>query len=271
CFGMHAFEDFGGRLAVVTGAASGIGRDLMLALASKGANVAACDLNEGKLQTVVRKVQRLYPTVRVTAHVCDVSDRLNVRQFQNEVASEHNTDCVHFLFNNAGAVGGMSFVSSPPEEWERTFAVSWFGTYNCTREFMPMLLAADQGAVVNTASVNALWASLGSRTPHSAYSSAKFAVRGFTESLVVDFQRNAPHLSAVLVLAGHVSTGMPAPPRTWRRALDGEFADYEPVSSESAASIILEAVQRGEWRVVIGDDAAAVDARVRADPWSVYD
>ncbi|WGD36263.1 SDR family oxidoreductase [Lysinibacter sp. HNR] len=140
------------------------------------------------------------------------------------------------------------------------------GTYNCTREFLPMLLAADQGAVVSTASVNALWAGLGSRTPHSAYSSAKFAVRGFTESLVVDFQRNAPHLSAVLVLAGHVRTGMPAPPRSWGRALDAVFAGYEPVSSESAASMILQAVERGEWRVIIGDDAAAVDKRVRADP-----
>lgn len=243
----------------------------MLALVHRGVHVAACDLNTEKLQSAVRRAQRLDPEIRVTSHLCDVSDRLAVRDFQRDVAREHGTDRVHFLFNNAGAIGGMSFVTSPPEEWERTFAVSWSGTYNCTREFLPMLLAADQGAVVNTASVNALWASLGSRTPHSAYSSAKFAVRGFTESLVVDFQRNAPHLSAVLVLAGHVRTGMPAPPRTWKRAFDGAFADYAPVSSDSAASMILEAVERGEWRVVIGEDAAAVDERVRADPGNAYD
>ncbi len=269
--GVPPFESFRDRVAVVTGAASGIGRDLMFALVRRGVHVAACDLNAQKLQSAVRKAQRLDPKIRVTSHVCDVSDRLAVNKLQLDVAREHGTDRIHFLFNNAGAIGGMSFVTSPPEEWERTFAVSWSGTYNCTREFLPMLLAADQGAVVNTASVNALWASLGSRTPHSAYSSAKFAVRGFTESLVVDFQRNAPHLSAVLVLAGHVRTGMPAPPRTWKRAFDGAFADYEPVSSESAASMILEAVERGDWRVVIGDDAATVDERVRADPWSAYD
>lgn len=268
---MPPFESFRDRVAVVTGAASGIGRDLMLALVRRGVHVAACDLNAGKLQSAVRRAQRLDPFARVTAHVCDVSDRLAVSEFQRDVAREHGTDRIHFLFNNAGAIGGMSFVASPPEEWDRTFAVSWSGTYNCTREFLPMLLAADQAAVVNTSSVNALWASLGSRAPHSAYSSAKFAVRGFTESLVVDFQRNAPHLSAVLVLAGHVRTAMPAPPRTWKRALDGVFVDYEPVSSESAARMILEAIERGDWRVVIGDDAAAVDKRVRADPWSVYD
>ena len=121
-----------------------------------------------------------------------------------------------------------------------------------------MLLAADQGAVVNTASVNALWASLGSRTPHSAYSSAKFAVRGFTESLVVDFRRNAWRSvrgSSVGRSCEHWNARPAAHVEACTRK--GEFADYEPVSSESAASIILEAVQRGEWRVVIGDDAAA--------------
>jgi NAD(P)-dependent dehydrogenase (short-subunit alcohol dehydrogenase family) len=265
------FELFSDRLAVITGAASGIGLDLMLALVQRGVHVAACDLDQRKLQSAVRRAQRLDSEVRVTAHVCDVSDRVAVKGFQREVAREHGTDHIHLLFNNAGTIGGMSFVTSPPEEWERTFAVSWSGTYNCTREFMPMLLAADQGAVVNTASVNALWGSLGPRTPHSAYSSAKFAVRGFTESLIVDFQRNAPHLSAVLVLAGHVRTGMPAPPRSWKRALSGLFAEYEPVTSEAAANAILRAVEHGSWRVIIGDDAAAIDERVRADPWNVYD
>jgi NAD(P)-dependent dehydrogenase (short-subunit alcohol dehydrogenase family) len=268
---MPLLAGFRDRLAVVTGAASGIGRDLLFELVRQGAHVAACDLDGARLDAAVRTARGINPAVRVTAHVHDVADRAAVGRLQQEVSRAHETETVHLLFNNAGAVGGMSFVNSPPEEWERTFAVSWHGTYNCTREFLPMLLTADQGAVVNTASVNALWASLGSRTPHSAYSSAKFAVRGFTESLVVDFQRNAPHLSAVLVLAGHVRTRMPAPPRTWRRALGSLFADYEPVSSSSAADTILRAVARGEWRVIVGDDAAAVDERVRADPWTAYD
>ena len=96
-------------------------------------------------------------------------------------------------------------------------------------------------------------------------------MRGFTESLIADFRRNAPHLSAVLVLPGHVRTGMPAPPRSWKKALGGIFTDYVPVSSEFAARAILDAIERGDWRVVIGDDAAAVDERVRTDPWSAYD
>ncbi len=172
---------------------------------------------------------------------------------------------------NAGVVGGTSFVAGDRGEWERTFAVAWSGTYLCTRAFLPMLMAAEQGVVVNTSSVSCLWASLGPRSPHTAYSTAKFAVRGFTESLLVDSLAHAPHLSAVLVLPGHVRTGMPSPPRTWRRAFGSLFSDYQPVSSTTAANLILEAVRRGDWWVVIGEDAAAVDERVRADPWTAYD
>lgn len=268
---MQPFREFDGRTAVVTGAASGIGRSLLFDLVRRGVHVAAVDLSSTTLDGAVREARSIDDAVTVTGHLCDVADRDAVRRLRHEVAAAHGTDALHLPFNNAGAIGGMSFVTAPEEEWERTFAVSWQGAYNCTREFLSMLMASDQGAVVNVASVNALWASLGPRTPHSAYSTAKFALRGFTESLIVDFQRNAPHLSAVLVLPGHVRTRMPAPPRTWRRALGASFADYEPVSSASAAEAILRALDLGEWRVIIGDDAAAVDERVRQDPWSAYD
>ena len=110
-----------------------------------------------------------------------------------------------------------------------------------------------------------------SLSPHTAYSSAKFAIRGFTESLLVDLRTHAPHVAAVLVMPGHVRTGMPAPPRSWRRALNSLFADYQPVSSKQAANAILGSVSAGDWRVVIGQDAEAIDVRVRADPWSAYE
>jgi NAD(P)-dependent dehydrogenase (short-subunit alcohol dehydrogenase family) len=265
------FERFENRLAVVTGGASGIGRDLVLELVRRGVHVAVCDVDGDRLAAAVRRAGTVGPAVRVTGHVVDVTDVEAVHRFRDEVAEAHGTDVVHLVVNNAGIVGGTSFVTGPQVEWERTFDVSWLGTYHCTRAFLPLLLAADQGVVVNMSSVSGLWASLGPRTPHSAYSSAKFAVRGFTESLVVDFQAHAPHLSAVLVLPGHVRTRMPSPPRTWRRALGSLFADYEPVSSAAAATAIVEAVRRGDWRVVIGADATAVDERVRSDPWTAYD
>lgn len=268
---MAAFEEFGNRIAVLTGGASGIGRELLLQLVHRGTHVAVCDIDRAKLEAAARRARAINPEVRVTTHVHDVSDESAVEQLVNEVARAHGCDAIHLLFNNAGVVGGGSFVIGKREEWEHTFSVSWCGTYHCTRAFLPMLMAADQGVVVNTSSVNSLWASLGTKSPHTAYSSAKFAVRGFTESLLVDFRTHAPHLSAVLVMPGHVRTGMPSPPRTWRRSLDSLFAHYAPVSGEQAATAILNAVHNGDWRVVIGEDAEAIDARVRTDPWTVYD
>ena len=269
--GEASLVDLKDRIAVVTGGASGIGRELVLQLVEQGAHVAVCDVDRKRLDATARRARATNPQVRVSTHVADVTDEASVDLLVAEVAQEHASGAIHLLFNNAGVVGGGSFVTGPRPEWERTFAVSWFGVYHCTRAFLPMLMAADRGAVVNTASVNALWASLGPGSTHTAYSSAKFAVRGFTEALLGDFRVHAPHLTAVLVLPGHVRTSMPAPPRSWRRALGSLFAHYEPVPSATAAAEILDAVREGRWRVVIGEDATAVDERVRAAPWTAYD
>lgn len=268
---MAPFAKFENRVAVVSGGASGIGRELLHQLVRRGTHVAACDIDRDGLEAAVRRARAINPDVRVTAHVHDVAEETSVVRFAKEVAKLHASPAIHLLFNNAGIVGGTSFVVGQRDEWERTFAVSWFGTYYCTRAFLPMLIAADQGVIVNTSSVSGVWASLGAGSPHTAYSSAKFAVRGFTESLLVDLRAHAPHVSAVLVMPGHVRSGMPGPPRSWRRALKSLFSDYEPVSSKQAAEAILNAVGEGHWRVVIGQDAEAVDQRVRADPWTAYD
>jgi len=183
-----AFVDFEGKIAVVTGGASGIGRELLLQLAQAGTHVATCDVDREALEESAHRARARArtPEVRITTHTCDVADKQAVERFADEVAAVHSCDAIHLLFNNAGVVGGGSFVAGSSEEWERTFAVSWFGVYNCTRAFLPMLLVADQGVLINTSSVNGVWASLGPGTTHSAYSSAKFAVNGFTESLLGD-------------------------------------------------------------------------------------
>lgn len=268
---VEPFSDFDGLLAVVTGAGSGIGRELVAALARAGAHVAACDIRERSVATTAKEVGRRYPDVLVTAHTCDVADPDSVDAFRREVIDRHAADSLHVLVNNAAVVGGASFVTSDPMEWERTFDVAWTGTYRCTRAFLPLMMAAERGVVVNVASVNALWASLGSGSPHTAYSTAKFAVRGFTESLITDFAENAPHLSAVLVVPGRVQTGMPAPPPSWRRALDSLVGDVGPLSAADAAAEIMAGLRRGAWRILIGEDALRIDDRLRSDPESAYD
>ena len=100
--------------------------------------------------------------------------------------------------------GGSSFVSGDREEWERTFAIDWYGVYYCARAFLPLLIASADGVLVNTSSVNGFWASLGPGAPQTAYSTAKFAVRGFSEALIEDLRTHAPHVRVAVVMPGHV-------------------------------------------------------------------
>jgi NAD(P)-dependent dehydrogenase (short-subunit alcohol dehydrogenase family) len=200
-------DSFTGKLAVVTGGGSGMGRELVRQLAAQGCSVAACDLNaEAVADTAAMALASAPPGVRVTSHACDVADEGQVLRFRDEVLEAHASDHVELVFSNAGIGGGESFIASPREEWERTFAIDWQGVYYCARAFLPLLIASSEGVLVNTSSVNGFWASLGPGMPQTAYSTAKFAVRGFTEALIEDLRVHAPHVRVVLVLPGHVGT-----------------------------------------------------------------
>jgi len=309
-------DSFTGKLAVVTGGGSGMGRELARQLAAQGCSVAACDLNPDTMAETVALAQAEGPAeVRVTGHVCDVADEVQVLRFRDELLAEHASDHVDLVFSNAGAGGGDSFIRSRREEWERVFAINWWGVYYCARAFLPPLIASGDGVLVNTSSVNGFWASLGPGVPQTAYSTAKFAVRGFTEALIEDLRSNAPQVRVALVLPGHVGTdivtnslmaqGLPAPERMsdaqaeeiipplarnrliqagvlpegataddLRQFLvrgNADFRDKAPVSAAQAATIILDGVRAGAWRILIGQDATMIDERVRAKPEAAYD
>lgn len=197
-----------GKLAVVTGGGYGMGRSLVLQLAAAGCDVAACDLSVDNLAETKRLVSAASPDAQVSVHLCDVSDPSAIASFRAAVAREHATETVNLLFNNAGIGGGGSFVDGDRSEWERTFDVCWGGVYHMCREFVPMVVASDAGHIVNTSSVNGFWAALGLATPHTAYSAAKFAVKGFTEALKTDLEVNAPHVRCSVVMPGHIGTGI---------------------------------------------------------------
>ena len=115
---------------------------------------------------------------------------------------------IHLLFNNAGIGGGGSLFTNTREQWERTFNICWGGVYLGVRTFLPLLVKADEAHIVNTSSVNGFWASIGMGVPHTAYSAAKFAVKGFSEALINDLRLNAPHVKCSVVMPGHIGTSI---------------------------------------------------------------
>jgi NAD(P)-dependent dehydrogenase (short-subunit alcohol dehydrogenase family) len=200
-------ESFSGKLAVVTGGGSGMGRELVRQLAAQGCSVAACDWHpDAVAETAGLARADAGAGVLVTSHACDVSDEAQVLRFRDELLAQHGREHVDLVFSNAGVGGAGSFVKDDRKEWERTFAVDFWGVYYCARAFLPLLIASGDGVLVNTSSVNGFWASLGPGMPNHSYCTAKFAVRGFTEALIEDLRTNAPQVRVAVVMPGHVGT-----------------------------------------------------------------
>jgi NAD(P)-dependent dehydrogenase (short-subunit alcohol dehydrogenase family) len=272
-------DSFAGRLAVVTGGGSGMGRELVVKLAAQGCAVAACDVHQDAVtETAALARAGAGEGITVTAHSCDVADEAQVLRFRDEALAAHAADHVDLVFSNAGTGGGGSFISEPREVWERVFAVDFWGVYHCARVFLPLLIKSAEGVLVNTSSVNGFWASLGPGVPHTAYSTAKFAVKGFSEALIEDLRTHAPHVRVVLVMPGHVATNIVANslmalgvPEADALAANHGFYDSAPLSAAGAAAIILDGVRSGAWRILVGKDAQRLDKFVRAHPDDAYD
>ncbi|MEO8812258.1 MAG: SDR family oxidoreductase [Caulobacteraceae bacterium] len=304
-------KDFTGKLAVITGGGSGMGREFARQLAAEGCNVAMCDVSETNMAATRAICLDGAPQgTRVTTHKADVSVEDQVLNFRAAVAAEQDTDKIHLLFNNAGIGGGGGFVSGDRGEWEKTFNVVWGGVYLCTRAFMPMLMNAAEAHIVNTSSVNGFWASLGPNIPHTAYAAAKFAVKGFTEALITDLALNAPHIKCSVVMPGHIGTEIVANSRRVLTGSDSDtveapaiaqararmvamgmaaahlsdeavaaliaeqarrFRDEAPMTAAAAATVILDGVKAEQWRILVGADAHRLDALVRAHPEAAYE
>ncbi len=304
-------RDFRDKLAVITGGGTGMGRELALQLTAEGCHVAMCDVLSENLAETKRLCDAHAPAgVRVTIHACDVSKETEMNAFRDAVQAQHETTHVNLLFNNAGIGGGGSMLKDSRADWERTFAVCWYGVYYGTRAFLPLLVASSDGYIVNTSSVNGFWASLGPDIPHTAYSAAKFAVKGFTEALLVELRAYAPHVKAAVVMPGHIGTsiaintgkilrhgeatemstedvarireqlvtrGFPVAEtpddqiRAMMEQLGTLFRDAAPTTAAQAATIILDGVRNDEWRILVGEDAKALDRMVRETPQEAYE
>jgi hypothetical protein len=305
-------KDFAGKIAVITGGGTGMGRELARQLVAEGCNVAMCDVSAEAMAETKRlcELERLPQGLRITTHIADVSIEDQLQRFRDDLIEQQATDKIHLLFNNAGIGGGGSLFTNTREQWERTFNICWGGVYLGVRTFLPLLLKADDGHIVNTSSVNGFWASVGLGVSHTAYSAAKFAVKGFTEALINDLRLNAPHIKCSVVMPGHIGTSIVSNSRKVQSGTDSDrlneneiglirarlaasgtdtsqmsdeeiqagaaerarnFRDEAPTTAAAAAKIILDGVKAERWRILVGADAHRLDERVRQTPELAYD
>ena len=257
-----------GRTVVITGAASGIGRALAQRLSAHGCPVAIADVDE-----VALKETEAALAGQTLARVLDVRDAQAQHAFADEVRDWAPAP-LGAVFNNAGVAVSSSVLDTVPEDDDWLWDINFHGVVNGTRAFLPILAAQDSGAIVNTSSVFGLVG----MPNQSAYCAAKFAVRGFTDSLRQELSGTG--VRAVNVHPGGINTNIVRNAR-FRKDPEGrgrshdqmvkEFAAITMTEPAKAAETIHRGVERGKARILIGPDAYLFDALARVAPTHYYD
>jgi NAD(P)-dependent dehydrogenase (short-subunit alcohol dehydrogenase family) len=252
---------------MITGAASGIGRSLALRLSGLGSPVAIADVDEAGLAKTAAALSG-----PVLTRVLDVSDAADVRRWAGEVRQWLPAPLAA-VFNNAGVAVTSTVLDAEPEDDDWLLGVNFHGVVNGTRAFLPILVAQDDGVIVNTSSVFGL-----AGMPHqSAYCASKFAVRGFTDSLRQELRRTG--VGAVTVHPGGITTNIARNARIRRdpeglgRTKEQMAAQFEAMtrtSPDKAAEVIHRGVERGRARILVGPDAYLFDALTRITPTHYY-
>ena len=250
-----------GKVAVITGAGSGIGRALALDLAKRGVKLALSDIDTEGLAETVRRAEALGAEVK--------SDRLNVAE-REAVLTYADAVHAHFgkinqVYNNAGIDFHGDLEVSEFKDIERIIDVDFWGVVNGTKAFLPHLIASGDGHIVNTSSLFGLLAEPG----QAAYNSAKFAVRGFTEALRQEMIVNKHPVKVTCVHPGGIKTAIARNATVDEDSDQASFAEFFDKrlaihSPEMAARTITKGVEGGDARVLIGFEAKALDALARA-------
>lgn len=253
-------------VAVVTGAASGIGRALAIRLAQEGASLAIADIKAGDLDETVRMLKSINSAPgKFTTHIVDVSDKERVAAFAREVVEAHGR--ANLLINNAGVglFGTAEQLSIEDIEW--LMGVNFWGVIHGVKHFLPILRQQPQAHIVNISSVFGIIGPVG----HSAYAASKFAVRGFTEVLRHELAGGA--VKVTVVHPGGIKTNIANDARPGagadKAAVDKERAIFNVAARtapEAAAERIVRGVLRDEERILIGADAWAIDRIQRWAP-----
>jgi NAD(P)-dependent dehydrogenase (short-subunit alcohol dehydrogenase family) len=262
-----------GKVCVVTGAGSGIGRELALELARRGARaVAISDVNDEGLTQTARLVGEQAPAATIHQQHLDVADRQAFTAYAETVAGEFGV--VHQLYNNAGIASGKTVREADFAMYDKVIGVNLFGVIHGTKVFLPHLIASGDGHVTNISSLNGFMA----QDELSAYCTTKFGVRGFTETLRIEMLRDKLPVRVTVVHPGGVKTNIANNGLLHAEELGYEVSDHERRRVQAyndkllrmppsvAAKIIVDAVESNRARVLVGNDAKMVDLIVRIFP-----
>src|SRR5712664_195181 len=262
-----------GAAAAVTGAASGIGRALALELAARGCDLALADRDEAGLQTVAAEINRTHSR-KVTVHRVDVSEPKQIEEFAQAATSAHPG--LNIVVNNAGValLGQFSEIDQAQMDW--LMNINFWGVVHSTRAFLPHLSRKPEAHIVNLSSIFGIIAPPG----QTAYAAAKFAVRGFSESLRHELQMAASPVRLSVVHPGGVATNIARNSRTGvgmtdniSRAQSIERFDAVAKTTPAAAALrIIQGIENNQPRILIGNDARFMDLLQRLRPgsyWSV--
>jgi len=260
-------KDFQNKVAVITGAGSGIGRALARDLAAAGARLALSDVNQVGLQETADSLG--LGSDRLITEAFDVADRDAFYAFAERVTGHFGA--AHLVFNNAGVALGATVEDMSYEDFEWLMGINFWGVVHGTKAFLPHLKAAGDGHIVNVSSVFGL---IGVPT-QSAYNASKFAVRGFTEALRQELEMEGGRVSCTSVHPGGIKTNIARNARMGAGVekitgdVDKARRDFEKMfrtTTEEASQTILKGVKGNKRRVLIGSDARAIDSMQRLMP-----
>jgi short-subunit dehydrogenase len=255
------------RTAVITGAGDGIGRALAINLNSRGIDLYLCDIDRERLDATAGMLNR--DGVTVSTAVVDCGNREQIETWAEMICAEN--DSLDFLFNNAGVGYASPFRDASLENFEWLMNINYWGVVWSTKAFLPLLEASPAGHLVN---ISSIFGMVGIAT-QSAYNSAKFAVRGFTESLQAEYW-DSP-LTVTCVHPGGIATNIALRARTDGEAADVSDAERDQAfkqvartTPEKAAHVILKGTLAGRRRVFIGWDAWLIHTLTKFLPTSYH-
>jgi NAD(P)-dependent dehydrogenase (short-subunit alcohol dehydrogenase family) len=257
-------KSLSGKVVAITGAASGIGRELAVALAEEGCNLALADIDEAGITKTMNMIR--HRSVNVTNHHCNVADRENVYKFAGRVQKEHGQ--VDVVINNAAVMVADSLEEVSYDDFEWLMGVNFWGVVYGTKAFLPYLKLRPVAHLVNMSSINGVLT-----TPNNGpYCIAKFAVVGFTETLLQELHGSNVRVSCVL--PGGVKTNIvrntrfrqQANPELSRERSIQWFEKTARTSPADAARTIVAGIKKNKSRILVGPDAYLIDVMKRLMP-----